>query len=521
MIVPLTPLDFGRRAFRHYPDKPAVVDGTFRATYREFAARVYRFASRLEQEGLRPGDRVAVLAPNSHQLLEAFYAVPWMGGVLVPLNTRLAAQDYAYILEHSGSRWLFVDRELLPAVADVVGSLERVMVFGGVPADQDPYETWLAGGDPTPRPYVVADENDLITLNYTSGTTARPKGVMLTHRNTFLNATDVLLHLGLRRGERYLHALPMFHVNGWGGVWAVTGVGGVHVISRRADGPVLWDLIHTHRIDAMCGAPVVLNAMANTPHRPPEVPLRLFTGGAPPPAALVERFFREGIAVVHVYGLTETGPWATISEPLTEAEEPDLAERSRRMSYQGIEQLMVGQVQVHRPDGTEVAWNGEGLGEIAVRGNTVMAGYYRQPEETDKAIRGGWFYTGDLAVVHPDGSIQIRDRAKDVIISGGENISSIEVEDVLYRHPAVLEAAVIAVPHERWGETPKAIVVLKPGHTATAEELIAFCRERLAHFKCPTSVDFVEALPHTASGKIQKFQLREPYWRGYSERVRG
>lgn len=521
VVIPLTPLEFGRRAFRHYASRLAVIDGRYRATYGEMAARVYRYASQLRREGIGRGDRVAVLAPNTHEMLESFYAIPWIGAVMVPLSTRLESEEYRYIVQHADARLLVVDADLLPRIAAVLPWFKRVLVIGTVPEGMESFDDWLSKGDASPFAYDVADETQMITLNYTSGTTARPKGVMLTHRNTCLNATNFIVHLGVTLGEPYLHALPMFHVNGWGGVWGVSGMGGVHVCARRVDGPSLWDAIYEHQVRAMCGAPIVLNTMTHTPHHVPSSPLRIFTGGAPPPAALVERFMAEGITVVHVYGLTETGPWATISERGPEQQQWSKEDVTRQMSYQGIEQLLTGEVKVVRDDGTEVRWDGHEPGEIVVRGNTVMEGYYQQPDETARVIRSGWFYTGDLAVVHPTGYIQITDRAKDVIISGGENISSIEVEDVLYRHPAILEAAVVAVPHDKWGETPKAIVVLKPDHTVSAEDLIEFCRQHLAHFKCPTSVDFVGNLPRTASGKVAKFQLREQYWQGKSRRVQG
>lgn len=518
MIVPLTPLDFGRRAFKLYPDRLAVVDGSRRMTYGELAGRVYRFANGLRQAGIAKGDRVAVLAPNTTMMLEAFYGVPWAGAVLVPLNTRLTSADYEYILRHSGARALFVDQRLAESVQPLLATLPLVVVDG---SDQDfpSYEDWIKSGDPTPLAMDVDDENAMITLNYTSGTTSRPKGVMLTHRNTLLNAVDFIIHHRLTMADRYLHTLPMFHVNGWGDVWAVSGVGAVHVMLPKVDGPAMWAAIDTEGITAMCGAPAVLNMLLNTPHEPLSHPLRIAMAGAPPPLALLQRLSSEGMELLHVYGLTEVSPWITVSEPWPEDERLSEHERAQKASWQGVEQLMAGEVRVVREDGQDVVADGRELGEIVNRSNVVMAGYYQDPEKTAEVIVDGWFHTGDLAVVHPNGFIQIRDRAKDIIISGGENISSVEVEDVLYQHPGVYEAAVVAVPDEKWGETPQAFVVLRPGHNVGEEDLRQFCRERLAHFKVPTRFVFLDSLPRTASGKVQKYVLRQPFWQGRDSQV--
>lgn len=509
MIVPLTPLDLGRRAFKLYPSRLAVVDGNYRATYSELASRIFQLTRKIRSLGLNPGDRVAVLSPNTHQMLETFYGVPWAGAVLVPLNTRLNLEDYRYILNHSGVRLFIVDHRLLDSVRPLLSQVEKIIVVNGAGTEYDDYDTWLQDTDGSPLPVPTVDENAMITLNYTSGTTARPKGAMLTHRNTYMNAIDVIIHLELRVGDRYLHTLPMFHVNGWGDVWAVSAVGGVHVCIPQVNGPDMWDQINREQVNVMCGAPTVLNMLLAAPHRPLDYSLRIAMAGAPPPATLIRQLQEENIRVIHVYGLTEVSPWITISEVFPEDQALGFEERAKKASYQGMEQILAGEVKVVRSDGTEVSNNGEELGDIVCRGNVVMAGYFNQPEETAKAIRDGWFYTGDLAVVHPNGYIQIRDRAKDVIISGGENISSIEVEDVLYRHPAVYEAAVIAVPDEKWGETPKAFIVTRPGQQVSPEELRTFCRDNLAHFKVPSSFEFVDALPRTASGKVQKYLLRQ------------
>ncbi len=511
MFVPLTPLEFGRRAFKLYPKRVAVVDGPVTLTYGELANDVYRLANRLRQAGVSPGDRVAVLAPNTTMMLETFFGVPWAGAVLVPLNTRLSTEDYGYILAHSGARAILVDQNLLEVVEPLLSAIPLVVVDGDNPHYLS-YRHWISGGDPTPLAIPVRDENAMITLNYTSGTTSRPKGVMLTHRNTYMNAVDFVIHHRLTIADRYLHTLPLFHVNGWGDVWAVSGVGGMHVMLPKVDGPSMWSAIDEAGVTAMCGAPAVLNMLATTTHSALVHPLRIALAGAPPPAALLQRLRAKGIEVVHVYGLTEVSPWITVSEEYPEDQELSPELRAAKASWQGVEQLLAGEVKVVGEDGHEVAHNGEELGEIVNRSNVVMAGYYNDPEKTSEVIVDGWFHTGDLAVVHSDGFIQIRDRAKDIIISGGENISSVEIEDVLYRHPAVYEAAVVAVPDETWGETPQAFVVVRPEHQVDSEELRRFCRDHLAHFKVPTRFVFLDNLPRTASGKVQKYVLRQPYW---------
>lgn len=520
MNIPLTPLQFAERAFKYFEQRVAIVDGEDRVTYKEWAGRIFQGARALQAMGIRPGDRVAALMPNTGTMLDLFYAVPWIGAILVPLNTRLAADDYAYILEHSGARLLMVDVRLWPLVEPIRRGLPTVWTVGGWVEGCSRYESMREqhAGDPLPLPPL--QEDDTVTINYTSGTTARPKGVELTHRNIVINAVDFAYHLQVGLGDVYLHTLPMFHVNGWGGVWAVTGVGGVHVPLPVMDGPKIWAAIRRHGVTHLCGAPAVLGMVVEAADGAP-LPrsVRATTAGAPPPAAIIERMEAAGFKVLHVYGLTEVSPFITVSEWLPEEREWPARQRATRSSRQGIALLLSGDLRVVRPDGQDVAEDGEEMGEIICRGNVVMKGYYRDPEATAKAIREGWFYTGDLAVVHPDHYVEIRDRAKDVIISGGENISSVEVEAVLYGHPAVREVAVIGVPHDRWGETPMAVVALRDGAQVTGDALIRFCRDHLAHFKAPTAVSFVEALPRTASGKVQKFQLREPYWSGRDKRV--
>ncbi len=513
MNAPLTPLALAERAFKYYDKRLAIIDGGRRETYADWSRRVFQAARALKSAGIRPGDRVAVLMPNTIDMLDMFYAVPWVGGVLVPLNTRLIAEDYAYILQHSGSRLLIVDGGLWPLVASLQDKLPPVWIAGQPMDGHSSYQAQLISQSDEPLPLPDIHEDDTMTLNYTSGTTARPKGVELTHRNLLINAVDFAFHLQVGLGDVYLHTLPMFHVNGWGGVWAVTGVGGVHVTLPKVDGKSIWGAIQDYRITRLCGAPTVLNFIiqaAEGAHV--EHSVRIATAGAPPPAAIIERMESLGFEILHVYGLTEVSPFITVSEWLPEERQAPIEARAVRSARQGVSQLLAGEIRVVKPDGTDVKEDGQDLGEIVCRGNVVMKGYYQQPEATARVIRDGWFHSGDLAVIHPDHYIEIRDREKDMIISGGENISSVEVEAILYRHPAVQDAGVIGVPHNTWGETVKAIVVVKVGASVSGDDIIQFCRDHLAHFKAPTSVDFVDQLPRTASGKVQKFVLREPYW---------
>jgi fatty-acyl-CoA synthase len=531
MFEPFTPLLFLRRAARLFPDKLAVVDGARRYTYAALQARVNRLSNALQGMGVGRGDKVAALSPNSHRLLEAFFAVPQLGAVLTPLNYRLTTPEFAYILDHSEAKVVLVDWEYAHQLAPLVDTLKGVRHYvllrdGETPTAALPardYEAVLAeAADEGPAPEALA-ETDIATLNYTSGTTARPKGVMLSHRACFTAALNFIVSLNVRPTDVYLHTLPMFHANGWGGIWALAGLGGTQVCLRRVEPARIFELMQQEGVTLACAAPTVLVTLAHFP-RAREFRLapgvRIGTGGAPPAAAVLRHMEALGIEVIHLYGLTETGPFLTSCEWQPAWNALDVAERYRLKARQGIAQLLTD-VRVMDEAMREVPQDGKTVGEIVARGNNVMEGYYKQPEETAQAMRGGWFHTGDLAVVHPDGYIEIVDRAKDVIISGGENISSVEVEALLYEHPAVLEAAVIGVPDAKWGEVPKALVVLKPGQHAEEGELIEFCRARLAHFKAPKSVAFMAALPKTATGKIQKFALREPYWRGHDKRVQG
>jgi fatty-acyl-CoA synthase len=515
MEMPLTPLDFARRTRRLHGGREAVVDGDLRLSYEQFFDRCDRWSAALQGLGVRPGDRVATIAPNTHAQLASFYAVPQIGAVLVPINYRLAADDFSYIVNHSGASVLCVDRDYLDTVDGIRDQLPGVKHFV---AFDDARDGWLdyaatvaATGPDFTRPEI--GERDLLTINYTSGTTARPKGVMITHRNAAMNSIGTLLHLPIAVEERYLWTLPMFHANGWTYPWTVTAAAATHVCLRKVDPKAVFELIRQERVGSLCAAPTVLISLANAPAEvrgqvPPGV--RVVTAGAPPAAATIERLEEQfGWEVTQVYGLTETAPFITVCAPLPEHEKLTPAERAVQKARTGVELITSGELQVVDPDGAEVPADGQTLGEIVVRGNVVMDGYYHDPEATERAMGDGWFHTGDAAVVHPDGYVEIRDRIKDVIISGGENISSVEVEGTLLRHPAIQEAAIVGLPDEKWGETPHAFVVLRDGQTATEADIIEFTRDRLAHFKAPRGVTFVTELPKTATGKIQKFVLRQ------------
>jgi len=520
METPLSPLDFARRTRRLHADREAVVDGELRLTYEQFFDRCDRWSSALQELGVTQGDRVATIAPNTHAQLEAFYAVPQTGAVLVPINYRLSAEDFVYIVNHSGSTVVCAHSDYLKtldSVRDQMPGVRHFVAFEGAAAEQGSadwldYEAAIAAADPGfERPEI--SERDLLSINYTSGTTARPKGVMITHRNAAMNTIGTLLHLPIAVGERYLWTLPMFHANGWTYTWTVTAAAGTHICLRKVDPATIFTLIRDEKVSWLSAAPTVLITLASAPPAVRgEVPrgVRVVTAGAPPAAATIERLEGEfGWEVTQVYGLTETAPFITICAPLPEHEGLPVADRAVIKARTGVELLTSGELLVVDPDGHEVPADSESVGEIVVRGNVVMEGYYHDPEATERAMGDGWFHTGDAAVVHPDGYVEIRDRLKDVIISGGENISSIEVEGVLLRHPAVQEAAIVGLPDEKWGETPHAFVVLREGASATGDDIVAFAREHLAHFKAPRGVTFVGELPKTATGKIQKFVLRK------------
>jgi fatty-acyl-CoA synthase len=514
METPLSPLEFARRARKLHGTREAVVDGELRLTYLQFGERYDRWSTVLATLGVGQGDRVGTISPNTHQHLEQFYAAPQIGAVIVPMNYRLTADDFVYLTNHSGVKVLCVHSDYLSVVNRVRDRMTGVQHFvaleGNRPGWLD-YESLLAGSNGEFRRPLIK-ETDLIAINYTSGTTANPKGVMITHRNAWINAVGTLTHWPMTPADRYLWTLPMFHANGWTFTWIVTAVGGAHVCLRKVEASAIYEEIQRERVTTLCAAPTVLIAIANGPeeHRKRlKRRVRLLTAGAPPAAATIERIEGElGWEVTQVYGLTETAPFISICEPLPEHEQSIPELRAVIKARQGVELITSGELRVVDRDMCDVPRDGATVGEIVARGNVVMQGYFNDPEATAQAFTGGWFHSGDAAVVHPDNYVEIRDRFKDVIISGGENISSIEVEGALLRHPAVLEVAVVGMPHAKWGESPKAFVVLRPDLVATEAELRAFARGALAHFKVPSTFEFVSSLPKTATGKIQKYVLR-------------
>jgi fatty-acyl-CoA synthase len=514
METPLTPLDFLRRARKLHGSREAVVDGDRRFTYEQFGHRCDLWSAALANLGVRRGDRVATLAPNMHQHLEQYYAVPQLGAVIVPMNYRLVAEDFVYLANHSGTKVMCVHADYVDVVDGVrtqMTTVEHFVALEGSKPGWLEYEALLAASDGRfERPAI--EEGDLISINYTSGTTSRPKGVMITHRNAWVNCVGTMAHVPMSPADRFLWTLPMFHANGWTYTWIGTASGATHVCLRQVEASAVHRLIDSEHITMLCAAPTVLIAIANGPaelRRDLRRGLRILTAGAPPAAATIERVEGDfGWTITQVYGLTETAPFISICAPLPEHESLAPAERARIKARQGVELMTSGELRVVDENMNDVPRDGETLGEIVARGNVVMKGYFNDPEATATAFRGGYFHSGDAAVVHPDGYIEIRDRYKDVIISGGENISSIEVEGALLRHPAVLEVAVVGMPHEKWGESPHAFVVLREGMTATPEEMREFARGAMAHFKVPTAYTFVRELPKTATGKIQKYILR-------------
>ena len=524
MEVPLLVNDFLRRAAKLYPNKVAIVDGNQRFTYARFQARVNQLAHALLDLGIEKGDRVCILSPNSHFFLESYYGVTQIGAILVPLNYRLIPADHEYIINHAGVKAVLVDYEYTKVIDEIRPNLPKVQHWvvaqdeGEAPSGWTDWERFIANRPETATPHVDQDENDTTSINYTSGTTARPKGVMLTHRNCYINAYDFIAHLRIQHDDVELWTLPMFHANGWGGPFALTAMGATHVVLRAIVGSEIFRLIQDEKVTFACMAPAVLSTILNFPDRANytiTTKPRFTIAGAPPPAAFVQRLEEDlGWEFMEIYGLTETAPILTISTPDSITAKTDYARRMRA----GVEAIGCD-IQVLDDNGRPVPRDGVSIGEVCARGNMILKGYWEQPEETAKAIYDGYFHSGDLAVWDEFSNIHIVDRKKDVIISGGENISSPEIEDALYKHPAVLECAVIGVPSERWGETPKALVVLKAGASATEQEIIEFSRQHLAHFKAPTSVDFVESLPRTATGKLQKFVIRDQYWKGAERRV--
>jgi len=527
----LTPLSFLARAASVYPNKLAVIEpapakagGERRFTWGEFAARCRRFASALARRGIGAGDTVAVLAPNVPALLEAHYGVPMTGAVLNALNYRLDPAAITFILDHGQAKLLIADREFAPIVRDALSRLGRrlpvVEIADGGVDDRGPlefgdveYEAFLGEGDPGFAWPPPADEWAPIALNYTSGTTGNPKGVVYHHRGAFLNALGNAILFGLGPQSVYLWTLPMFHCNGWTYTWGVTAVAGTHVCLRRVDPALIFAAIAEHGVTHLSGAPIVLNMLVHAPaaaKRTFDHIVEASTGGAAPPSPVIEAMERMGFRVTHLYGLTESYGPTTICAWQDDWDGLPLAERAAKMARQGVQTITLDRQRVVDPATMrDVPADGATIGEVVVRSNTLMKGYLTNPRASAEAFAGGWFHTGDLAVLHPDGYIEVKDRSKDIIISGGENISSIEVEEVLYRHPQVMEAAVVARPDDTWGETPCAFVTLKPGaERVSAAEIIAFCRANLAHFKAPRTVVF-GPLPKTSTGKIQKYALRE------------
>jgi fatty-acyl-CoA synthase len=507
----LSPIHFLERAGEVYAGRLAVVDGDVRHDWRAMRARSRRLASALRRDGLAKGDRIAFLAFNSEPLLLAHFGVPHAGGVLVAINTRLNADEVAYIVEHSGARAVFFSPELRMQLAHIAPQVKQV----DLARDWEPF---LATGSEEQIPLQLESEDEPISINYTSGTTGRPKGVVYHHRGAYLNALAMALDHRLTAESQYLWTLPMFHCNGWCFPWATAAAGALSVCIPRVEPALVWKLFR-EGVTHFCAAPTVCTMLMAHPEAARlDRPVRLFTAGAPPSPTLIGRLAELNFEVDHVYGLTEVyGPF-TISVPRPEQEKLPPAERASLQARQGFANVCAGEVRVTDDDLKDVPADGRTMGEVVMRGNVVMLGYFQDPESTRKAFHGGWFHTGDLGVRHPDGSIELRDRKKDIIISGGENISTIEVEQAVVSHPAVLEAAVIAVPDEKWGEVPKAFVTLAEGRQATAEEIIEHCKTLLARFKAPRQVEF-GPLPKTSTGKVQKFALREREWRGFSRRI--
>jgi 3-(methylthio)propionyl---CoA ligase len=519
--VPLSPIGFLLRSAAVYPNRLAVVHGERRYSWRQALERCSRLASALSALGVERGDTVALMAPNIPEAFEAHFGVPMAGAVLNALNIRLDPETIAFILRHGEAKVLITDTEFAPVIGQALAQLEeRPIVIdiadasgpGGARLGEVEYEALLATSDPDFPELTPGDEWEAIALNYTSGTTGNPKGVVYHHRGAYLNALGNVLVWGMRQHPVYLWTLPMFHCNGWCFPWTITAMAGTHICLRRVEAAAIYEAIAREGVTHLCGAPVVMNMLLNAGpglKRSLDRRIEMMTAGAPPPAAVIEGMEALGFHITHVYGLTECYGPGVVCAWHSEWDELPAAERARLKARQGVTYPVLEELTVADPMTlAPVPPDGATIGEVLMRGNIVMKGYLKNPRATEEAFAGGWFHSGDLGVMHPDGYIELKDRSKDIIISGGENISTIEVEDVLYRHPFVLEAAVVARPDPMWGETPCAFVTLKPEAAATAEEIIAFCRERLARFKVPRTVLF-GPLPKTSTGKIQKFVLRE------------
>jgi fatty-acyl-CoA synthase len=515
----MSPVDLLARAAYMYADKVAVVHGDRRYTYAQFGERAWRLANALIDAGIEKGERVATLLPNCPAMLEAHYGVPAAGGTLVTVNTRLSSAEIAHILEHSGARFLLLDAELAELIEPIHVDGVHVIRVDDTGRAGDPYEDLLAAANPEQPQSRLEDEDEAISINYTSGTTGRPKGVVYTYRGAYMSALNEALIAGLSERSVFLWLQPMFHCNGWCFTWAVTAVGGRHVTTRTIDPERIWDLIADEGVTNFTGAPTMQLMIVNhaKAHRV-ERQLTVLVGGAAPSPTLFARMNELNFRVIHVYGLTETyGPMAAC--PNHEAwDELSAEHRAGLLARQGQAFPSADLMRVVDEDMKDVPRDGATMGEVVMRGNLVMAGYFDDPTATARAFCGGWFHSGDLGVWHADGNVELRDRGKDIIISGGENISSIEVEQTIAAHPAVFECTVVAIPHDHWGERPKAFVTLKGGAGATQEEIIAFTRARLAHFKCPDVVAF-GPLPKTSTGKVQKHVLREKEWAGRDIRI--
>ncbi|MBE9555715.1 MAG: acyl-CoA synthetase [Proteobacteria bacterium] len=523
-FTPLTPLSLIRRAASVYPDRTAVIHGSRSFTWAESYARCRRLASALSRRGVGKDDTVAVMAANVPAIFEAHFGVPMTGAVLNAINTRLDAATVAFILDHGEAKVLLTDREFAPIVKEALSlceakplviDIDDAAVDEGEFLGEMEYEEFIEAGDPEFDWSPPADEWDSISLSYTSGTTGDPKGVVYHHRGAYMLALGNILTWNLPPHPVYLWTLPMFHCNGWCFPWTLAAVAGTSVCLRKVTAGNIFAAIHGAGVTRFCGAPIVLNMVVNATDEERGAPLphkvEVMTAAAPPPAAVLQRMEEQGFDVTHVYGLTEVYGPATVCAWQEEWSMLPVEEQAALKSRQGVGYTVLEDLMVADPNTlAPVPRDGETMGEVFLRGNIVMKGYLKNPKATEQAFRGGWFHSGDLGVMHPNGYIEVRDRAKDIIISGGENISTIEIEGVLYRHPAVLEAAVVARPDEKWGETPCAFVTLKENTAATEEEIIAFCRENMAHFKCPKTVIF-GLLPKTSTGKVQKYVLREKF----------
>jgi acyl-CoA synthetase (AMP-forming)/AMP-acid ligase II len=523
----LTPLLFLERSAEVFPERTAVAYGERRESYRDLADAAQRLAGALTASGIAPGDRVAYLLPNLPELLVAHFGVPLAHAVLVAINTRLSGGEITYILQHSGAKILVADSELLATTApdlDDCPALEELVVVDDVaaevPAGATAYAEFLSRSEGAWRPWRVDDEQRVISINYTSGTTGRPKGVMYTHRGAHLNALAEVVHSHHDTDSVYLWTLPMFHCNGWCTGWGVTAIGGRHVCLRGIEPGLIWRLLDQEGVTHFNAAPTILVMLASHPDaRPFGRQVTVTTAGAPPSPTIIRRMSELGARIVHVYGLTETyGPY-TVCEWQPAWEDEPMERRARLLARQGVAYVGADPIRVVDDELRDVPRDGETMGEVVMRGNNVMAGYFDDPEATEQAFRGGWFHSGDLGVWHADGYIELRDRAKDIIISGGENISTIEVEQAVVSHEAVLECAVVAMPDDKWGERPKAFVVLRDGALADAKEIIEHVQGAIARFKAPDEVEFLDELPKTSTGKVQKYVLREGVWAGREKSI--